>query len=537
MDEKKREDKALFRYGVIVPFLTSEQQEWGVKGELANRIAKEHYIIPGSSKTTIAESTIRRWRAAYLKKGFDGLKPRNRSDNGKSLVIDPKILETAFNLKKEEPKRSVRKIIKIMEAGQMAAPGLLKPSTLYRLLLKNGLTRKELKKTKKAFRHFQAEHANQIWQSDLMYGPALPDLENPGKAKKSYLVATLDDFSRLIPHAEFYWQEKLPVLENTLQKAILKRGIPEVLYVDNGKIFNARQIDTICAELGIRKINSKPYSPEGRGKIERFFRTVQMDFLPELAHDKVDHLHQLNAKFHAWLEIEYHQKIHSSTNQQPDILWRQNVTPFLRKIDEKELQSIFLWRESRKVSKTGLVSLEGLEFEVSSFLADKKVEIRYNPFNLDEIYIYFDGRFMQKAGLSKLSRWNTAKKQPDASPAEKAPETGVRHLQTLENQHQRIKAEQAKTLLGKQSNHDIAPFTQSRFIKAVADLLHRNIESLHQNEIKELELAWIKYGPFEPALLHPALAKAALQKGSGQHIAFYIEAIVNAHLNKSEKKG
>ena len=130
--------------------------------------------------------------------------------------------------------------------------------------------------------------------------PTLPDSDQPEAKKRTYLVAVLDDFSRLIPHAEFYRHEKLPHLENTLQKAILKRGIPHVLYVDNGQIFSAHQINLICAELGIRKITSKPYSPEG--KIERFFRTVRADFLTELEHEKVDHLHQLNSKFWAWIE-------------------------------------------------------------------------------------------------------------------------------------------------------------------------------------------------------------------------------------------
>lgn len=396
MDDKKREEIALFRYSLIIPFLSEEELCWGVKGEILKRMVKQIHSIPFSKKSSLAESTIRRYLYDYRQKGFDGLKPQNRSDIGKSLKIPPDILEKAVQLKKEEPRRSIRKIIQIMEAHQFVTPGLVKPSTLYRIFCNNNLTYKKLKGSTKQFRQFQSEHPNQIWQSDVMYGPYLPDPDRPEAKKRTYLVAILDDFSRLITHAEFYWHEKLPHLENTLQKAILKRGIPEILYVDNGQIFSAHQINVICAELGIRKITCQPFSPEGKGKLERFFRTARQSFITELEHDKVEHLHQLNSKFWAWLEQDYHQQLHSSTNEAPIIRWRQNVTGFVRKIDEQQLQNIFLWREKRHVNKIGLVSLLGLKFEVSSFLQGKTVEIRYNHFNLSEILIYLDGRFIQK---------------------------------------------------------------------------------------------------------------------------------------------
>jgi transposase InsO family protein len=181
-----------------------------------------------------------------------------------ALKIPPDILEKAFIIKQEEPRRSARKIIQIMEVRELVKPGLIRPSTLYRHFKQNSFTARELQKSTKHFRAFQADNPNQIWQSDVMYGPYLPDPDQPEQKKRTYLVAIIDDFSRLVPHAEFYWAEKLPHLENTLQKAIIKRGIPEIFYVDNGKIFSARQLNLICAELGIRKIHCKPYSPQAR---------------------------------------------------------------------------------------------------------------------------------------------------------------------------------------------------------------------------------------------------------------------------------
>jgi transposase InsO family protein len=539
MEEKKREEIALFRYGLILPFLAPEELQWGVKGELVKRMVKQIYSIPFSEKSSLSASTVRRYLATYRKKGFDGLKPKSRTDIGTSNKIPPEILDKAFDLKKEEPRRSARKIIQIMEAHHLAEPGLIKSSTLSRLLRQNNLTSQQLKKKQKSFHLFQAEHPNQIWQSDVMYGPYLPDPGRPEAKKRTYLVAALDDFSRLIPHAEFYWHEKLPHLESTLQKAILKRGIPHVLYVDNGQIFSAHQINIICAELGIRKITSKPYAPQGRGKIERFFRTVRDDFLTELQHEKVDHLHQLNNKFWAWLEQAYHLNQHSSTKETPTTRWRNNVTPYLRKIDEKQLQTIFLWRKNRDVSKTNLVSHDGLKYEVNSCLAGKNVELRYDPFDNQTVFIYLKGQFFQKAHpTTSLPRWNTSKKQPHkTNTPEKKTDTHIRHLQHLEEQHQQHKIHKAQKLLGQTSPQpEKTPFTKAHLIKDIATVLDRTVESFHSQEIQDIEQAWTTYGPWQRPLVHIAMGRAILKKGKDQHISFYIQEIIATHQNKSNNQ-
>lgn len=536
MDDKKREEIALFRYSLIVPFLSQEELEWGVKGELVQRMTRQIHAIPFSKKSSLHESTIRRYLKIYREHGFDGLKPKSRSDIGSSHKIPSEVLEKAFLLKREEPRRSAKKIIQLMEVHQWTPLGLLKPTTLSRILKQNGLTYKQLQQSNKSFRSFQAEHPNQLWQSDIMYGPYLPDPDRPEKKKQTYLVAFIDDFSRLIPHAEFYWHERLPHLENTLHKALLKRGIPQALYVDNGQVYSAHQINAICAELGIRKINCQPYQPESKGKIERFFGTVRQSFLTELVHEKVDQLHQLNSKFWAWLEQEYHLNIHSATNESPLSRWRNNVAPFLKKIEEQQLQSIFLWREKRKVSKLGLVSLLGSEFEVSSLLVGKTVEVKYNHFDLSQVFIYLDGRFIQTARPTQLARWNTAKKQP-APPPTPTPQSNIQHLAHLEQQHQQAKVHQAQQLLGQTKTEPPSPpFFAAQFFKQLAATLKRNVEDWHAQELEAMQQAWDQFGPFEPALVHIALAKAILDKKNDQHISFYLDYIIKTHIKHQNKE-
>ncbi len=528
MDEAKREEIALFRYGMILPFLSPDKLDWGLKGELRRRLAQEHVNIPNSKKHRVCEDTLRKWLAAYKAKGFDGLKPQGRSDQGHARKIPAEVFEKAVALKKEAPQRGVAKIIRIMEISSLIKPGEIKRSTLSRLFKEHGCDRKTLMKQHKIHRAFEALHPNQIWQSDILYGPYLPDPNAPAKNKRTYLAAFIDDFSRLVPHAEFYWDEKFPALENTLKKALLKRGLPQMIYVDNGKIFSARRLDAVCAALGIRKIHCPPYSPEGKGKIERFFRTVREDFLAEPEVQKVQTLHELNKLFWGWLEVAYHQRVHSSTNASPLERWQQNLGHDLRSVEEKELIELFLWQVNRKVSNVGLVSLDGLDFEVDGMLKQRQVEVRYNPFDLSWIHIYYQGRFFQKAYPFKLGRWSSAVKPQPPQP-QKPTSTGIKPLQQLAQKHREQKQAQAQKLTGipprAGSQPPEQPFTIAMFIHMVATALDTAAETMHAREIEQLQNFWKMHQPLRAETVGLAMAKAILTHGNNQHLDVYLNAI------------
>jgi transposase InsO family protein len=475
--------------------------------------------------------------AAYQAKGFDGLKPKGRSDRGQARKVPTEVFEKAMALKKEAPHRGVAKIIRIMETSGLAKPGEIKRSTLSRLFKEHGLDRKTLMRKHKIHRAFEAEHPNQIWQSDILYGPYLPDPKAPEKNKRTYLAAFIDDFSRLVPHAEFYWEEKFPALENTLKKALLKRGLPQIIYVDNGKIFSARRLDAICAALGIRKIACQPYSPEGKGKIERFFRTVRDDFLFEPEVQKVHTLFDLNKLFWGWLEVAYHQRLHSSTNATPLERWQQHLGNGLRSVEEKELLELFLWHVTRTVSKIGLVSVEGIDFEVDGLLKQRKVEVRYNPGDLSWIHIYYQGRFFQKAHPFKLGRWSSAAKSQPPQP-EKPVSTGIKPLEQLAQKHHAQKQEQAQKLMGIPpsggSPSPEPPFTIATFIHLVATALDTAPEAMHGREIERLQDFWKTHQPLCTETVSIAMAKAILIHGKEQHLEVYLEAIKTQLLKSQE---
>lgn len=403
-DKKDPREVALKRYALIAPLL-----EPGLEEAEASRRRAE--IL---ETRTISERTLRRRLAAYRERGFDGLCPQRRADAGNPRAIPPELLAEGAELKRELPQRSVRRIIEILEGEGRVKKGVLRPSTLARHFIKLGLM--EIPKTPKGgFRRFQKEHRNCLWQADLKYGPYLPDPKNPGKKTRTYLLAFIDDYSRLVPHAEFYFDQKLPALEDCFRKAILKRGIPDRVYVDQGKIFVSRWFRMACARLNIRHLAAKPYSPEAKGKIERFMGTVDA-FLAEVRLRPLESLKDLNEAFQGWLEEGYNHKPHSalSSNETPASTFAGD-TKKIRFASLEELRAAFLWEADRKVDKTGCFKLEGRVYDAGPELAGKKVEVRYDPFALDEVEVWLNGK--QECTANELAL-NQPRQAPESKPVE-----------------------------------------------------------------------------------------------------------------------
>lgn len=203
----------------------------------------------------------------------------------------------ATALKEELPEHSVRQIVEILAMDPETSVDLdsLKVSTLTRHLRFLGKTRRLLAQPARTFRRFEQEGPNQLWQADVCYGPWLPDSQDPHKKRRTYLVAFLDDYSRLVCHARFCFAEDLVSLLHCFKQAILKRGIPARVYYDNGAVFQSRQFALVCAHLGIRHLSARPYAPES--KVERFFGTVQRSFIPEVVRLKPKTLEELDEFF------------------------------------------------------------------------------------------------------------------------------------------------------------------------------------------------------------------------------------------------
>jgi transposase InsO family protein len=446
--EDRRTEIALFRYTLILPFLRGEYPPGG-KQRLREQIASRHYHIPHASRSTVSPSTLARWERLYLQDGFDGLKPKPRSDRGQPRAISEETLDRAETLKREQPHRSARSIIKILTLDQTNSipEERIAPRTLRRHLARRDATTAQLlnEQRPKPYRRFERRHFGDLWQGDAMHGPYLPDPADPDEERQVFLFAFIDDHSRLVPHAQFYWNEQLPRMEDCLKRAILRHGRPLAIYVDLAKVYTSKHLDTICATLGIQRILGTPYYPEGRGKIERFFQFVQSDFLSELANASVTTLRQLNESLLAWLEVVYHRKLHTETGQAPLERFRQDPAPATHPADPEQLRQAFLHRAQRKVTKTATVSFKSNRYTVPAYLRGKRIELRYDPFDLTRLEVWYNDAFLDLAEPEEIV--TTSHPDVELDPVPKpAPGSGLDYLALLRLERERLIQEQIDTI-------------------------------------------------------------------------------------------
>ncbi len=225
MEEQQAIEIANFRYRLIAPIVSRQNLLPGQIQALINETAGKTYQIPYSNRSTVSVRSIERYLQSYRQEGFAGLKPRERS--GRNTRIPEEYLKLAAMLKQENSRRSCEQIIKTLELSGKVPDGVLKKSTVYDYLEKQELTRRFTQKEHKAYQRYQARHRNQRWIGDTCQLLYLADPDHPGKKKKVYLIGWLDDFSRLVTHMQCYWAEKLPMLEDSLKKAVMKYGLPE----------------------------------------------------------------------------------------------------------------------------------------------------------------------------------------------------------------------------------------------------------------------------------------------------------------------
>lgn len=384
MNEKQQEEVALFRFGVISDLVCTRLDP----GELASHIrnkSQQRWHIPHSGRTRISESTIRRWVRLYERsdRNLQSLYPVPRSDRGKSRQMDEETLLSLVKLRKEMPGLPVVRLLSEMEKRNLFPPGMsISLSTAYRILKREGLSGR-ISVNKVDRRRYEAEYPNDIWQSDVMHGP---QVEVNGKKHKAYLIAFQDDHSRLLPHAQFYLSERLTSWLDAFRQALLFRGVPRKLYVDNGAAFRSRHLERICGSLGIALIHTPPYTPQGRGKIERFFRTVRSQFLSCFLGGA---LNDLNIAFDLWMREDYHQRIHSSTGQSP--LNRFGLHVEMIRKPPADLEDHFRKEVRRRVTKDRTVSIDKRLYEAPTRFIGEQLSLLYHEHKPDKVEIIHKG--------------------------------------------------------------------------------------------------------------------------------------------------
>lgn len=372
-----RQEVALFRYGLIADLLHLPRGSREIGLRLQEK-ARRSYAIPRSQRCAVAAETLRHWLKLYRSGGFEALKPRGRRDAGESHALPREVADLLCHLKEEHPELSVPLIIKKVQAsGQVPDTQLLPQSTVYRLFSRTGLMRKA-EQPSKDHRRFSFEHANDLWMSDVMHGPSVGV---GGKVRrKAYLIAFIDDATRVVPFAAFALAENTAAFFPQLKQAIMRRGVPKRLYVDNGSAYRSKQLQLLCAILGITLIHTRPYHPEAKGKQERWFRTARMQLLPALSPSDTTSLDALNRRLWAWVEGEYHRTPHRGLDGlTPLDAWAQKAVQVNHLGHNQDLDQMFMFEQRRKVAKDRTVSLLSTVYEVDAILVGSTVILRYDP--------------------------------------------------------------------------------------------------------------------------------------------------------------
>jgi putative transposase len=425
--DAKAEKLALFRYGVIAP-LVLEALPRGELTRRAQEIAARHYDIPDSKRISVSVDTLLDWALRYRTNGFEALAPKPRQDRGQSRAITPQLADLIERLKRENPHRTGATLLRelALSSGKNS-PGV-SASTLHRFLKQRGLTERQLL-VPPAHKKFEAQTSNQIWQADMLFGPYV---QRPGGGKmQAFLHATLDDASRLIPHAQFYPSQGLDACLDCLRQAIAARGVPVRLYIDNAKIYRSQQLARIAASLGTLIVHTPPYQPEGRGKIERFFRTVRDQFLTNLDPKQSLSLEALNERLWTWIETAYHRAEHSALGATPLLRWQRDIEHVRQLPPATDLRRLFFYRLDRLVRRDCTFLLHSRFYEAPPHLSGETIEVRFDPLDYAEVEIYFQG---QSQGAARLVDPVINAQLPSAkrsAPAEPEP-TGINFVELLQ---------------------------------------------------------------------------------------------------------
>jgi putative transposase len=358
--------------------------------------------------------TISTWLYRHKRSGITTLENKTRSD--KDAYRKVQVNQLAEALHEVMPTLSSNKV------------GVIPKSVLYRVLLQRGLfVRAQLAPTtfyrmvrthqllddKAVQKHrlsFAMQFANQLWQADTLYGPSIK--QSDGSWKKTFLIAFIDDASRVITHAEFFWRDNTANMVNAFRSALYKRGKPERLYFDNGSNYTSKEILQACVRLDIHLSHAPIRDGAAKGKSERFFRGFRDRFLT--LHASFASLEELNRLTHQWVEEEYNAKHHSGIGMAPIDRFNldRNRVKFLA--DDAFSAEVFFVQEERRVSKTNVFSIASQRYECPVDLRQKVVQVRFDRMRADRFVVYFAGQRMGEATPLDLHA-NARLRMPDVT--------------------------------------------------------------------------------------------------------------------------
>jgi putative transposase len=415
-----------FRYSLIAELANPHLPKGSIKRMIKEK-AKIEYEIPYSTKKTICEATIKKWLYRYKKFGKEALLPQDRFDKDKTRSISEHDAHLIITYLETNPQVSAKSALKKLKEEGKVSFNITK-SSMSRFLISRGLDKKQRLKSNNSNEHhlkFNFQYPLECVQADCMYSLKLKDEKN--KLKNAILIAFIDDATRRIVYSEFTFTEKSLVFEKGIKHILKSHGKIGKLYVDNGSTFVSNQTKRILSILDIILVHSRPGRPAGRGKIERFFRTVQDQFIRILDKESVKNINDLNIRFKTWLETEYHRTPHKGIdNITPLDAWLSKTKYLIQMKQDIDIDKIFLHETSRRVYKDNTITLDGVLYEVPPLFSCETIKIYYDPFLENKILeVYKDGKYyglarpVESYANTKIKRNFNTRKVEDAVSVDK----------------------------------------------------------------------------------------------------------------------
>lgn len=419
---------------MLGPLMSARLEHGDVRAYLLEAASRTHRM-PDGGEVQLSPRTIEDWLYAYRAGGFDALLPKDRKDKGQTRVVRPELADVLLRAKAEKPRRSIRRLIKMMVRARLAQPGELTKSSVHRLLKNAGLSWRPARAEIQERRSFITEFAGDLVVGDSMHGPLviLPD----STLHKSYLLTQLDCACRYGLHSYFAAAEGAVDQEYGFKQAVLRYGPPRAYYVDRGPAYIAHSLRLICAELGTRLLHTASGDAPAKGVIERWHRTVRDELLDELSEEPLT-LGDLNSKLWAWLNVEYHAREHDTTKRIPREHFLEQAE-HLRPVPKgKLLDDVFLHRERRTVRKDGTVRWKGGYLEVRPELMGSEVELRFDPTEPESLpRVFVRERFVcDTKPLDRLANASRERRRI-RMPVPQLPPTGIDPLGLIEAEHYR----------------------------------------------------------------------------------------------------
>ena len=386
MKSEKQQEIALMRYGAIAPLVSGLDENYPSKTAFYTEISNKGIVGPDGRVHHYAPATIEKWYLDYQNHGFDALVPKSRADAGMSRKLDDDLQERIRYFKTNYPRMSAAAIYRQLKTDGSIINGQVSESTICRFV--NQL-QNELRQTpNRDMRRYERPHINEVWCGDSSVGPRLTDKD--GKKHRIYIIALIDDASRFITGVDIFYNDNFVNLMSVMKSAVSKYGRPKVLNFDNGKSYKNRQMELLAARIGTTLSYCQPYTPTGKAKIERWFRTLKDQWMAGLDMQDFHSLDELRGSLYSYVQ-RYNQTPHASLRgMSPQDRFFSDPEQ-IRRLSADDIGKDFLLEIERRVSADCVIVIDQIEYEVDYRFARQRIRLRYSPDMKDIFVIETDG--------------------------------------------------------------------------------------------------------------------------------------------------